>query len=207
LRPGRKCLRHTSCRSGPIKKRRSGTKRVASMASSGLGLTGSNFANPSVSPRRELKTVSNKNFDTSSTKMLLILLSALALLTTTAQTSMPKAVTLHETTLNSTVGCISQATAVARAIAGAQGQYEEAVCKTHTASGYGPYRCDCSGLASYAWKYPAPGFVTSGMAGVVCTVLGSWNDLEPGKCCCNNFMHLTQVPCCRRRYLAPVVTC
>ena len=75
-------------------------------------------------------------------------------------------------------GCISTATATSRAVAGAKGQYEEAVCGSHSAPGYGPYRCDCSGLASYAWGYPAPGFTTSGMAGNVCTPV-SWSDLRP----------------------------
>lgn len=77
-------------------------------------------------------------------------------------------------------GCINASLAVYRALQGAQGQYEEAVCGSHTAPGYGPYRCDCSGLVSYAWEYPAPGFVTSGMEGTQCIKLGSMNELKPG---------------------------
>jgi hypothetical protein len=87
----------------------------------------------------------------------------------------PNPTSQHET---APASCISTATATSRAIAGAKGQYEQAVCGSHSAPGYGPYRCDCSGLASYAWGYPAPGFTTSGMAGNVCTPV-SWSDLRP----------------------------
>jgi len=75
--------------------------------------------------------------------------------------------------------CISREVAVQRALAGAQGQYAEAVCHSHSAPGYDPYRCDCSGLVSYAWAYPPPGFTTQVMQGNQCAKLGSMSELQP----------------------------
>jgi len=71
-------------------------------------------------------------------------------------------------------GCVDRATVVSRAAAGAQGQYCECVCP-HLS----PYRCDCSGLASYAWELGAPGLVTSTLPGVSVR-LGSWANMAAG---------------------------
>jgi hypothetical protein len=75
---------------------------------------------------------------------------------------------------NLTMACIPRATVVARAVSKANGQYCECVCP-HLA----PWRCDCSGLTSYAWELPAPGHVTATLPGVSAR-LSSWASLEPG---------------------------
>jgi len=71
-------------------------------------------------------------------------------------------------------GCLERATVVARAVEKANGQYCECVCP-HLS----PWRCDCSGLTSYAWELAAPGLVTSTLPGVS-TRLGSWAAMQPG---------------------------
>jgi len=70
--------------------------------------------------------------------------------------------------------CVPRATVVSRAVAGAQGQYCECVCP-HLS----PYRCDCSGLTSYAWELGAPGLVTQTLPGVSAR-LGGWAGMEAG---------------------------
>jgi hypothetical protein len=71
-------------------------------------------------------------------------------------------------------GCVDRGTVVSRAAAGAQGQYCECVCP-HLS----PYRCDCSGLTSYAWELGAPGLVTQTLPGVSVR-LGSWAAMAAG---------------------------
>jgi hypothetical protein len=75
---------------------------------------------------------------------------------------------------NATSGCVARATVVARAVSKANGQYCECVCP-HLA----PWRCDCSGLASYSWELAAPGLVTQTLPGVS-TRLAGWASMEPG---------------------------
>jgi len=70
--------------------------------------------------------------------------------------------------------CVTRATVVARAVSKANGQYCQCVCP-HLA----PWRCDCSGLASYAWELGAPGLVTQTLPGVS-TRLAGWANMEPG---------------------------
>jgi len=72
------------------------------------------------------------------------------------------------------LACVPRATIVSRAAAGAQGQYCECVCP-HLS----PWRCDCSGLTSYAWELPAPGHTTSTLPSVSVR-LGGWAAMEPG---------------------------
>jgi len=76
--------------------------------------------------------------------------------------------------LNLTAACIPRATVVERAVAKANGQYCECVCP-HLS----PWRCDCSGLSSYAWELPAPGHVTSTLPGVS-TRLAGWASMAAG---------------------------
>jgi len=71
-------------------------------------------------------------------------------------------------------GCLNRGDVMNRAINGAQGQYCQCVCP-HLS----PYRCDCSGLSSFAWGLPAPGYVTSTLPGVS-TRLGSWGQMQAG---------------------------
>lgn len=75
---------------------------------------------------------------------------------------------------NATSGCLARATAIGRAVSKANGQYCECVCP-HLA----PWRCDCSGLASYSWELGAPGLVTQTLPGVS-TRLAGWASMEPG---------------------------
>ena len=71
-------------------------------------------------------------------------------------------------------GCKPRSVVVSRAISGAQGAYAKAVC-----GHLGPYRCDCSGLVSYAWGLPAPGAVTQTMQNY-CNADVKWTGLKPG---------------------------
>jgi len=75
---------------------------------------------------------------------------------------------------NLSAACVPRATVVARAVSKANGQYCECVCP-HLS----PWRCDCSGLTSYAWELPAPGHTTSTLPGVSAR-LGAWASLEAG---------------------------
>jgi len=75
---------------------------------------------------------------------------------------------------NASAACVPRATVVARVVAKANGQYCECVCP-HLS----PWRCDCSGIASYGWELPAPGHVTQTLPGVS-TRLGGWANMEPG---------------------------
>jgi len=81
-------------------------------------------------------------------------------------------------------GCVDRGTVVSRAAAGAQGQYCECVCP-HLS----PWRCDCSGLASYAWELAAPGLVTQTLPGVSVR-LGSWASMGPGDIILNPSQHV-----------------
>jgi len=74
----------------------------------------------------------------------------------------------------SAAACVPRATVVARTVAKANGQYCECVCP-HLS----PWRCDCSGIASYAWELPAPGHVTQTLPGVSARLSG-WAAMEPG---------------------------
>jgi len=70
--------------------------------------------------------------------------------------------------------CVARATVMARAVSKANGQYCECVCPHMT-----PWRCDCSGLASYSWELAAPGLVTQTLPGVS-TRLAGWASMQPG---------------------------
>jgi len=70
--------------------------------------------------------------------------------------------------------CVPRTTVVTRLIAKANGQYCECVCP-HLS----PWRCDCSGITSYAWQLPAPGQVTSTLP-QFSTRLAAWTDMKPG---------------------------
>jgi len=71
-------------------------------------------------------------------------------------------------------GCLARATVVDRVVSKANGQYCQCVCPN-----LAPWRCDCSGIASYGWELAAPGLVTSTLPGVS-TRLGSWAAMQPG---------------------------
>jgi hypothetical protein len=75
---------------------------------------------------------------------------------------------------NETSKCISRADVMNRVVAKANGQYCECVCP-HLA----PWRCDCSGIASYGWQLAAPGHVTQTLPGVS-TRLSGWEKMGAG---------------------------
>jgi len=70
--------------------------------------------------------------------------------------------------------CVSRDTVISRLVSKANGQYCECVCP-HLS----PWRCDCSGIASYAWELAAPGQVTSTLPRYS-TRLAAWTDMKPG---------------------------
>jgi len=71
-------------------------------------------------------------------------------------------------------GCVDRNTVIQRLVAKANGQYCECVCP-HLS----PWRCDCSGIASYAWELAAPGQVTQTLPRYS-TRLAAWTDMKPG---------------------------
>jgi len=71
-------------------------------------------------------------------------------------------------------GCLDRGTVINRLVAKANGQYCECVCP-HLS----PWRCDCSGLVSYAWELAAPGQVTSTLP-KYSGRLAAWTDMKPG---------------------------
>jgi len=70
--------------------------------------------------------------------------------------------------------CISRSDVISRLVSKANGQYCECVCP-HLS----PWRCDCSGIASYAWELAAPGQVTQTLPRYS-TRLSAWTDMKPG---------------------------
>lgn len=70
--------------------------------------------------------------------------------------------------------CISRSDVISRLVSKANGQYCECVCP-HLS----PWRCDCSGITSYAWGLAAPGQVTSTLPHYS-TRLAAWTDMKPG---------------------------
>lgn len=75
------------------------------------------------------------------------------------------------------LACIDPSEAVSRAVAAARGAYVKGVC-----GHVGSYRCDCSGLVSYAWRLPLLGQggpVTGQFHPTYCAKLGSWDELQP----------------------------
>ena len=71
-------------------------------------------------------------------------------------------------------GCISRTDVINRLVSKANGQYCECVCP-HLS----PWRCDCSGITSYAWGLAAPGQVTQTLPNYS-SRLSSWSDMKPG---------------------------
>jgi len=74
----------------------------------------------------------------------------------------------------SSTGCVARDTVIQRLVDKANGQYCECVCP-HLS----PWRCDCSGIASYAWELAAPGQVTQTLPRYS-TRLAAWADMKPG---------------------------
>jgi len=71
-------------------------------------------------------------------------------------------------------GCVSRDVVIQRLVSKANGQYCECVCP-HLS----PWRCDCSGIASYAWELASPGQVTSTLPRFS-SRLAAWTDMKPG---------------------------
>jgi len=72
------------------------------------------------------------------------------------------------------VKCVSRTDVINRLVSKANGQYCECVCP-HLS----PWRCDCSGIASYAWELAAPGQVTQTLPKYSAR-LAAWTDMKPG---------------------------
>jgi len=93
------------------------------------------------------------------------------------------------TLLTSSLGCVSVEEAHERAKAAAVGNYCQCTDTCHgKPSNYAGYRCDCSGLVSYAWKLGKPGLVTSEMP-AYCDKVG-WDDLRTGDAILNPAEHV-----------------
>jgi hypothetical protein len=78
------------------------------------------------------------------------------------------------TPFNSSAACVSRDTVIQRLVDKANGQYCECVCP-HLS----PWRCDCSGITSYAWELAAPGQVTQTLPNYSAR-LAAWTDMKPG---------------------------
>jgi len=71
-------------------------------------------------------------------------------------------------------GCLDRSTVINRLVSKANGQYCECVCP-HLS----PWRCDCSGIVSYAWELASPGQVTQTLPKYSAR-LAAWADMKPG---------------------------